>query len=109
MSRIRVYANAAERQRAYRLRLLSAKESLGSVEPQPRKPQRAVSRPRRLAAVLAEVQRLQQEYEHWLEVLPEPLQDTEIGAHLAETIEQLAGVVDLLAQIQLPRGFGRDS
>lgn len=109
MSRIRVHASAAERQRAYRLRLLSAKEPLAPVEPHLPIVRRAASRPTRLATLQADAQRLQQEYEHWLEVLPEPLQDTDMAARLAETIEQLAGVVDLIAEIQLPRGFGRDS
>ena len=109
MSRIRVYANAAERTRAYRLRL-AAKGPCAPVQVpvEPPKRQRVVSRPKRLAALQAEAQRLQQEYEHWLEVLPESLQDTDLATHLAETIEQFAGVVDLIAEIQPPRGFGRD-
>jgi len=111
MSRIRVYLNAAERTRAYRLRLLAAAQessALAPVEPQQPKRQRTVSRPKRLATLLVEAQCLQQEYEHWLEVLPESLQDTDLAARLAETIEQLAAVADLIAEIQPPRGFGRD-
>jgi hypothetical protein len=111
MSRIRVYANAADRTRAYRLRLLAAAQvpcAPVSTEPKLPKSRRAPSRPRRLAALQAEAQSLQQEYEHWLEVLPEALQDTDLAALLTETIEQLGAVVDLIAEIQLPRGFGRD-
>ena len=111
MSRTRVYANAAERTRAYRLRLLAATNEPCTPVPVPAEPPKrrpVVSRPKRLAALQAEAQRLQQEYEHWLEVLPESLQDTDLATRLAETIEQLAGVVDLIADIQPPRGFGRD-
>jgi hypothetical protein len=111
MSRIRVYSNAAERTRAYRLRLLAVARGSGPpvlVEPPQPKRQRTVSRPKRLAALQAEAQCLQQEYEHWLEVLPESLQDTDLAARLTETIDQLAAVQDLIAEIQPPRGFGRD-
>jgi hypothetical protein len=61
-----------------------------------------------LAAVESEVTGLLQEYESWLEALPPSLADGEQATKLAETIEQLAGVSDLLAEIVPPRGFGRD-
>jgi hypothetical protein len=118
MSRIRVYANAAERTRAYRLRLLAAASPTQAdagqrcapvpVDPQQPKRPKVVSRPKRLAALRAEAQCLQQEHEHWLEVLPESLQETDLATRLAETIEQFAAIVDLIDEIQLPRGFGRD-
>jgi len=106
MSRPRVHANPAERQRAYRQRLHSSTESSpGSPLPKARRP---LSRPQRLAILQAETQRLHEEYKHWLEVLPESLQDTELATRLTDTVDQLAGVADLLSDINLPRGFGRD-
>ena len=111
MSRIRVYANAAERTRAYRLRLQAAAHEPSAPVPaqtQPPKRQQAVSRAKRVAALLADVQRLQEEYEHWLAALPESLQDSDLATRLSETIEQFSGLVDLIAEIQPPKGFGRD-
>jgi hypothetical protein len=48
------------------------------------------------------------EYEDWLAALPESLQDSDQATRLTETIDQLAAVIDLLSDIDPPRGFGRD-
>lgn len=106
MSRERVYASNAERQRACRLRRAAGRGGSG---PSPSRPAgRPASRPARLAALRGEAERLQQEYEGWLESVPEPLQEGEVAERLRETIEQLEEVVALLGEVQPPRGFGRD-
>jgi hypothetical protein len=51
---------------------------------------------------------LKGEYDEWLDSLPESLQDGTTAERLAETIEQLEAVYDLLVEIQPPRGYGRD-
>lgn len=66
------------------------------------------SRPDRLAAMAEGLQDLQGEYEHWLDALPDALAESELADKLADTIEQLETAVDILAGIDLPRGFGRD-
>jgi hypothetical protein len=57
---------------------------------------------------LEEIQALQQEYEDWLHALPESLQESSLAERLQEAVDNLAEVVDLLSEIELPRGFGRD-
>ena len=105
MGRQRLYQTPADRQKAYRARL---SEERGHAKKAPSKPRRLPSRPSRLTRLTAEVQTLTSEYEHWLSVLPEPLQDSDIATRLAETVEQLTMVIDLLTDIHPPRGFGRD-
>lgn len=51
---------------------------------------------------------MHQEYERWLESLPESLQEGDQAARLTETIDQLASVLDILSDIDPPKGFGRD-
>ena len=106
MSRSRLYANDAERQRAYRHRLAAAQPR--QEPPTPIRPGRPPSRPARLAALQGEASRLRDEYESWLGKLPDSLADTDQAQLLSEAVEQLQAVVDLLEDIQLPRGFGRD-
>lgn len=105
MGRNRLHATNADRQASYRLRVASQTARL---PPAPNTTPRPASRPKRLAQVQKTVQELQHEYEVWLESLPESLQDTDQATRLAETIDQLEEVVSLLADIQPPRGFGRD-
>lgn len=69
---------------------------------------RAPSRPQRLAALTDEAQSLLAEYEEWLEALPESLKEGEVANRLREVVEQLTGVADQLADIDPPKGFGRD-
>jgi hypothetical protein len=63
------------------------------------------SRPQRWRATVAELLVLQAEYADWLAALPEPLHDS-------PTADALEIIVDLdlasLADIDLPRGYGRD-
>lgn len=106
MGRHRQYENAAARQRAYRQRLAAARCQAG---PRPSGPRpRPLSRPARLAALEAAAQQLCDEYQAWLDSLPESLVDSRQAQLLAETTAELEAVVDLLAEIQPPRGFGRD-
>ncbi len=105
MGRRRLYATDAERQQAYRDRLTS--HSPPTPQPKPSR-KRQPSRPAKLAASQQVLQDLKNEYEAWLESLPEPLQDGPQAERVAETIEQLDTVLDLIADIQPPRGFGRD-
>ena len=105
MGRLKLYASAADRQAAYRLRIA---DQGGAAPTVPSKPRQRPSRPARLALLQRETQDLQHEYEAWLTSLPEALHDGDQGERLAETIEQLGAVADLLSEITPPRGYGRD-
>jgi hypothetical protein len=70
----------------------------------PRKP----SRPVRLQRATCTLEDLLADYEDWQTNLPESLQDTATAVALAETIDNLQQVVDLLNATTPPRGFGRD-
>lgn len=105
MGRRRVYANAAERQRAHRCRRQSRTEAVAS----PREPRgRALSRPARLAALVDGSQSLLDEYQDWLDRLPEAFEGTALHERLVETVEQLTMAVEILEGADPPRGFGRD-
>jgi len=54
------------------------------------------------------VRALQAEYEAWLDALPETLAQGDQAGMLQATIEQLEAAADLLAEVEPPRGFGRD-
>lgn len=103
MGRAKVYANAAERQKAYRSRLAKPE-----VMPTPPKKVRPLSRPARLAKVERELRTLATEYELWMENLPESLCDSTLASALEEAITKLTEAADTLAEVQLPLGFGRD-
>lgn len=107
MSRHRVYASGAERQRAYRLRQKSGGRPPDLPPPALRKP-RELSRPARLRGVEEALRDLQREYEDWLESLPESLEDSNTADLLRETIENLETAAETVANIQPPRGYGRD-
>ena len=105
MGRSRIYASDEERQRAYRQRQATQQNTT----PQPeRKRRRPPSRPARLAAAKAAMLKLFDEYEDWLAALPDNLQDSGQGQRVSEVIDQFAAVIDLISEIELPRGFGRD-
>ncbi len=94
-----LYANNAERQRAYRARR--------QAEPAPTRPRlgtaaRKKSRPARLALLIAEVQNLSSEYQNWLERLPENLAEGTTAAQLGQAIAQLDEVRALLEDLELP-------
>lgn len=105
MGRHRVYTSDAERQRAYRAHLKAAADNAATAS---RPPGRPPSRPSRLMVLRKGAEDLQQEYAHWLDTLPESLQDGARAARLSETIESLEEVVATLSQLEPPRGFGRD-
>ena len=94
----------AERQARYRARRSRASTAAPSAVRSQRPADRR-SRPQRRRAAVAELLSLQAEYADWLTALPESLQ----GSPTADSLEI---IVDLdpagLADIDLPRGYGRD-
>lgn len=110
MGRHKVFASHAERQQAYRLRQLAAREQPPDAPstPPPPKKKRPPSRLARLRAVVAEVESLQQEYQEWLDAIPESLQESEQAVRLAEVVELLEAIVTQLVDVNPPRGFGKD-
>ena len=107
MGRKRKYSNAAERLRAFRDRA-----KLGAVltpsASAPKRKAKALSRPARLAAVENELQALADELQAWRDNLPDSLQDSSLASKLDEAIEGLTDLGSAAANIDLPRGFGRD-
>ncbi len=101
----RKYPNRAERQRAYRKRLREKLAGLRPVNPLPK--ERKKTRPQRLQEVCHSLQTLLQEYQHWLDTIPENLSESPIVSQLQETIEQMQDILELLQSLDLPRGFGR--
>ena len=90
----------AERQARYR-----AKQADGSPTLRYRKPVDRRSRIQRWCDAVAELQELQDEYQAWLDALPQNMDDS-------ATAEALRTICDLdlseLESIVPPRGFGRD-
>jgi hypothetical protein len=90
----------AERQARYR-----AARASGAPVVRTRRPADHRSRARRWDDTIAELTKLQAEYDAWLQSLPENLQDT-------ATAEALRAISELdLSELQAivpPRGFGRD-
>lgn len=103
----KIYANKAERMRAYRTRLKARLAGQAPPPPPPAK-RRPPSRPARLMALEMAVRDLQSEYERWLDRLPDSLSDGDLAQRLQETIEQFDTVADLLNDIDPPKGYGRD-
>jgi hypothetical protein len=97
----------AERQARYRAARATerAKEGSGAPVIRTRRPADHRGRARRWNDVVAELTKLQAEYDAWLQNLPENLQDT-------ATAEALRAISELdlseLQAIMPPRGFGRD-
>ena len=94
----------AERQARYRARRSTA-STAAPIVVRSQRPADRRSRPQRWRAAVAELLSLQAEYADWLTALPESLQDS-------PTADALQIIVDLdlagLADIDLPRGYGRD-
>ncbi len=90
----------AERQARYR-----ARHSTPSSAARPHRTADRRSRPQRWRAAVAELLALQADYADWLTALPESLRES-------STADALELIVDLdlaaLADIDLPRGYGRD-
>jgi hypothetical protein len=108
MSRPRLYANPAERQRAFRQRLAAIRAGQQVAPPPQVKRKKPPSRPARLEQSIKDLEALATEYEDWLAALPEPLQESALGDKLRETVEQLTAAADLLREVDPPKGFGRD-
>jgi hypothetical protein len=91
----------AERQARYRAR----KAEKAGTTIRYRRPADRRTRPQRWHDAVAELLALQAEYTSWADALPEALRDT-------ATAEALQAIVDLdlsdLADIEPPRGYGRD-
>jgi hypothetical protein len=70
-----------------------------------RRPRDRRSRPQRWAEAVATLRALQEEYQCWLDNLPENLQDSPLA-------EKLQAICDLdledLESVDVPLGFGRD-
>lgn len=105
MGRKRQYASAAERLRAFRTR---KKETATRAVPLAIRPKRRASRPARLAAMENEAQAFIDELQAWRECLPESFQESALASKLDEAIDKFSEVAETLADIDLPRGFGRD-
>ena len=90
----------AERQARYR-----AAHAEGAPVVRYRKPADRRSRPQQWRDAVAELVRLQGEYQDWLDTLPESLADS-------ATAEALRAICELdlaeLESIEPPKGFGRD-
>ena len=106
MVKPRIYADNAERQRAYRQRLRD--RLAGFTRPVKPSRSRPPSRPTRLQALLDAAVALRDEYDQWMARLPDNLVNSPMGERLTETIDVLDTVVDALAALEPPRGFGRD-
>lgn len=89
----------AERQRRYRERCNTQQPRVRYVRPADRR-----SRPQRWADAVETLRQLQDEYQAWLENLPESLQESELAAKLQQVCELDLDALD----IDLPKGFGRD-
>lgn len=104
MGRPRIHATAAERQRAYR-----ARQGAPAVSMTPQVGRcRQASRPARLAALDASLRSLLEEYQGWLDTQPESLEGSAQDERLKETVEQLEAALDILSEVEPPRGYGRD-
>ena len=95
----RIYANAAEKQRAYRERHRDGHGPAPSSRPKPRRK----SRPERLEYLESEIRTLAEEYQDWLGAMPENLTEGRIAEELQEVIDQLQAIADDLAAIEPPR------
>lgn len=94
----RIHQTSAEKQKAYRDRL----RANGPTLPAAPKPKRQ-SRPQRLQALEAAVRSLADEYQQWLDGIPENLTGGPLADNLREVVSQLEAVSDDLAAIDPPR------
>jgi hypothetical protein len=94
--------STAERQARYRARHAANPSPIVS---RPRRIPDRRSRPQRWRDAINELIRLQAEYADWLTVLPDSLQNSATAAALEAIVDlDLASIAD----IELPRGYGRD-
>ncbi len=92
----------AERQARYRARR-QAEQSPSSIRY--RRPADRRARPQRWHDAVAELLALQAEYAAWCDALPNSLRDSATAEALQAILEL---DLDVLADIEPPRGFGRD-
>jgi hypothetical protein len=92
----------AERQTRYRANRLVHPATITT---RPRRSTDRRSRPQRWRDAVAELLALQAEYADWLATIPDSLRDHTMAATLEAVVD-----LDLttLADIELPRGYGRD-
>jgi hypothetical protein len=90
----------AERQARYR-----AARAAGRPSVRTRRPADHRSRAKRWSDAVAELVRLQSEYEVWLASMPETLQETSTAEALRAICEMDLGE---LQAVEPPKGFGRD-
>lgn len=108
MGRKRKYSHAAERLKAFRERAKLGATSPAPSAAAPKRKAKVLSRPARLAAVENELQALADELQSWRDNLPDSLQDSSLASKLDEAIEGLTELASAAAEIDLPKGFGRD-
>lgn len=65
-------------------------------------PRGRLSRPARIADLEAAARELADEYQRWLDALPESLAEGDMGDRLSTTIEHLEEIVEGLAAIDAP-------
>jgi hypothetical protein len=93
----------AERQARYRARRKAQEPKAATIRRRPLIDRR--SRPQRWRDAVVELLALQAEYAAWYDALPESLLDTATAEALQEIIDL---DLDSVADIEPPRGFGRD-
>jgi hypothetical protein len=111
MPRPRQYDSPAERARQWRLRQAAAQQQAAATTgtlPKQSKQRRPPSRPARIAALDSAAQTLHDEYESWRDATPESLQGSDAWQRLDATVETLAEILNLISQLDPPRGFGKD-
>lgn len=95
----RTYENNAERQRAYRARnRADAAQRPVATAKAPRR-----TRPARLALIVQAIRDLADEYQGWVNAIPENLQGGPLAESIETTIEQLKEAADGLDTIDTPR------
>jgi hypothetical protein len=92
----------AERQARHRVRLQTSQPT---VVIKRRKPVDRRSRPQRWTDALAEMLAIQVECAAWFDALPDSLRDSATAAALEAIIDL---DLDALAEVEPPRGYGRD-
>ena len=105
MGRKRQDSSAAERLRAFRARI---KEERAIPAPPRFEARRKASRPARLVSIESELRALIDEYQGWRDRVPESLQESNLAGKLDQTIDELTEAAEMLAGVDLPKGFGRD-
>lgn len=106
MGRKPLYSSVAARQKAYRQRLQARQQ--GQPLAPPASKRRSPSRPARLTALLEAAEALRDEYATWFNNLPPGISESNLAERLQETVEQLAAAVDILTELDPPKGYGRD-